>query len=100
MPKVEVVLDERSKGLVPLEAQPVQVGGLALVPCGRGDDVDDCRDAFVLCLDRLDPQSATWRDEHDAHGGTGRVQAGKPKPVVEGGGDAVAVGHRIPWTRA
>ena len=62
-PAVErrVVVDERPQRLVPVEADAVEVGRLALVPAGRRREVDDRRHAAVARLDRLEPRRAVRR---------------------------------------
>ena len=85
---VEVVLDERPQRLVAVEADAVEVVRLALVPAGRGDEVDDRRHRACRRRRRVSRRvSPSGEASSDAHGGAavagGRMQAGEAPAVGE-----------------
>ena len=73
--KVEVVVDEWSQRLVPIEADAVQVVCLALVPARSGGDVDDCRRDAVIGARRDEPDVTVFIEEGGVDDGSvgGRV---------------------------
>ena len=63
----EVVVDQRPKRLVAVEADPVEVVRLPFVPPRGGRDVDDRRRRSSLGADRLEQDRAVGREEHRVH---------------------------------
>ncbi len=55
------MVDERAERLVAVEADAVEVGGLALVPAGGGGEIDDRGHAPAVRRDRLEADRAVRR---------------------------------------
>ena len=81
------MVDERSQRLVAVEADAVQVGGLALVPAGCRREVDDRGDGSLVGGARLEPASRrpfAVSSDADERAAFGRVEAGEAPAVGQG----------------
>ncbi len=98
--ELEIVLDERPQRLVPGEADSLQIVRLALVPAGRGSEIDDRGGDSLLCGNGLEARGPVLVGDQraDECSVRGRVQAGEAPAVGECRRRPVPVGGEASWT--